>query len=138
VAAAGGGEGAGAAAQRAHEAQELLAAAGRYASSRIRGTPVAEPLSRWRAEHAHDGEQLSQGREMHQELSRRLELVEARKGPYLYRHISAGVSALTGAGDPVAEAITDCLCDAEQRGIADGLLKSVGLRLVARAAVRSA
>ncbi|QSQ20785.1 class I SAM-dependent methyltransferase [Pyxidicoccus parkwayensis] len=114
------------------ETQELLAAADRYPASRIHGTPSTEPVSRWREEHAHDGEALTEGRRMKEELGRRFELLGAREGPYLYRYIAAGTAAHCGAETPVAEAIIAHIYEAEQRGIDAGALKPVGLRLWAR------
>jgi SAM-dependent methyltransferase len=109
------------------ETQELLAAAGRYPPSRIHGAPSTEPVSRWREEHSHDGEALSEGWRMKEELGRRFELLGAHEGPYLYRYIGAGTAA-----HAEADAITDSVYSAEQRGIEAGTLKPVGLRLWAR------
>lgn len=115
-----------------YETQELLAAADRYPPSRIHGAPSLEPVSRWREEHAHDGEVLSEGWRMKEELGRRFELLGAREGPYLYRYIGASTAAHAGVGTPLAEAITDQVFSAEQRGISACTLKPVGLRLWAR------
>jgi SAM-dependent methyltransferase len=115
-----------------YEVQELLAAAGRYPSSRINGAPSIEPLARWQSEHTHAHEPLSEGWSMREELARRLELIEAREGPFLYRYICAGVASSTKEEALVAESVTRYVFEAEQRGIAAGALKPVGLRLVAR------
>lgn len=113
-----------------YEVQGLLAAAGRYPPERLRGNASDEPLARWRAEHTHEGEPLSEGRQMREAIRRRFELLDVQERPYLYRYIGGGVAH---ACEPhVAEAITTWVSDAEQRGIAAGHLKPVGLRLVAR------
>jgi SAM-dependent methyltransferase len=118
-----------------YETQELLAATDRYPADRLHGAPSTDPVSRWREEHAHDGEALTEGWRMKEELGRRFELLGAREGPYLYRYIGAGTAAHSGAGTPLTEAITDHVFKAEQRGIAAGTLKPVGLRLWARRSV---
>lgn len=117
-----------------YEVQELLAAAGRYPPERIHGDPSMEPLARWHREHMHDHEPLSEGGRMRQEVARRLELVETRQVPYLYRYVCAGIAAVLGAEAPMTQALCSHVLEAEQRGISAGALKPVGLRLVARRA----
>ncbi len=112
------------------ETQELLAAAGRYPVSRITGDSSMDPLARWAHEHEHDHEPLSEGRRMCEEVARRMAQVEAHEGPYLYRYLGAGVAER--AEPSVARALADHLFESERRGIASGVLKPVGLRLVAR------
>lgn len=114
------------------ETQELLAAADLYPRTRLHGDSSQEPLERWRQEHAHEGEPLSEGRAMKEELGRQLELLEAREGAYLYRYLAAGLAEHLGEGASRTAALVDHLFAAEQRGIAFGALRAVGLRMVAR------
>ncbi|MCP3140718.1 class I SAM-dependent methyltransferase [Pyxidicoccus xibeiensis] len=110
--------------------QELLAAAGRYPPERITGDASMDPLERWR--HAHEHEPLSEGRRMREEVGRRLELLDAREGPYLYRYLVAGVAEAVGGDIQLMESLSAQLFEAERRDVASGVLKPVGLRLVAR------
>jgi 2-polyprenyl-3-methyl-5-hydroxy-6-metoxy-1,4-benzoquinol methylase len=117
-----------------YEVQALLAAAGRYPVAHIHGAPSAEPLERWRHEHTHHDEPLSEGRRMREEVARRLELTATHEGPYLYRYIHAGIAGTLGVEAPMTEALSSHVLEAERRGIAAGALRPVGLRLVARRA----
>ena len=64
---------------------------------------------------------------MRQGIAASFELLSAETGPYLYRYIADGVESL----GPSA-ALAAHVADLERRRIADGTLRPVGLRLVAR------
>ena len=107
-----------------YDLKELLAVAGRFPPERIRGAAGDEPRARWAAEHDHD---LTEGRVMRQGIAASFELLSAETGPYLYRYIADGVESLGPAAGLAAH-----VADLERRRIADGTLRPVGLRLVAR------
>jgi SAM-dependent methyltransferase len=108
-----------------YEVQELLASAGLVDPGRIHGFMSTPHLERWRAEHAHEGAPLHAGRAMTREIERRFGQVTVKRGPYLYRYIVAGLSD---------GAVAHHVKDVEERRIADGSLRPVGLRVVARRA----
>ena len=86
----------------------------------------ATPLARWRAHHQRHGV-IHEGRAMKEGLEARLELLEARTAPYLFRyvhHLAKGAPA----------SVVDTVLALEVERIRTRLLKAVGLRLVARRA----
>jgi SAM-dependent methyltransferase len=108
-----------------YEVQELLAAAAIYPSDRIEGGPDAEPLARWRAEHAHDPP-LHTGAEMLAAIADRFTGLQTRRGAYLYRTIASRLEP-TDRGAAVAERVHD----AEFRRLRAAALAAVGLRIAA-------
>jgi len=113
-----------------YEQQEILAAIGRFHVDRIHGALEEEPLARWHAEHVHD-EPLTEGRAMRAAIARRFELIEVSPGPYLYRYLAEGVRH-SGAERDVVTTLSAFVLEAERRGIRDGSLVPIGLRLVGR------
>ncbi len=109
------------------ETQELLAAAGLYPADHLHGSAEEDPLERWAAEHVH-APPLHPGMAMVAALQDAFQLVELTPGPYLYRYLCGGLEA-TARGEAVARAAFE----SERRRIAEGTLRPVGLRLVARA-----
>ncbi len=77
-----------------------------------------DALREWRHHHAHHGV-LAAGREMRAAIASRFTLREERVGPYLYRYLPDDAEA----GSILAE---------EERLIAAGALRPVGLRFLAR------
>jgi SAM-dependent methyltransferase len=111
-----------------YEVQELLAAAGAYAADRIDppiDPPRADLVARWRDAHAHDPP-LHTGAQLRRALGDRLSLRAPRRGPYLYRYICGGL-----ADDVHGAAVAAYLLEVERRGISEGRLTPVGLRLLA-------
>jgi SAM-dependent methyltransferase len=89
----------------------------------LRGLP---PLERWRAEHAVHGE-LHGGEAMTSAVAGRFRVVERQAAPYLYRTACARLEE-SARGQRAAER----LLAQERRGIELGLLRPVGLRIVAK------
>jgi SAM-dependent methyltransferase len=107
-----------------YETQELLAAGMLYDRTRIQGTTAEPALGRWRAEHEHEhGEPLHPGSAMLAEITRRFETPTVTRGPYLYRYVCAGLASVDLARH---------VFEVEERRIARGSLRAVGLRVVAR------
>jgi SAM-dependent methyltransferase len=109
-----------------YEIQGLLAASGLYPPERIRGSEAEGPQERWSAEHM-EVPPLHAGAAMTAAVAQRFELLEVTPGPYLYRYICGGLEA-SGRGESIAR----FLLETERRRLAEGTLKPVGLRLLAR------
>jgi SAM-dependent methyltransferase len=106
-----------------YELQELLAVAGAYDPGHVPMGPSASALGRWRADHEHDGAPLHTGRAMLAGVEKIARHVAVTRGPYLYRYICGGVSEPSVARHVKA---------VEERRVAEGSLRAVGLRVVAR------
>jgi SAM-dependent methyltransferase len=106
-----------------YEVQELLAAAGAYAAGHEHAQRDLTPLRRWQAEHEHHHAPLHTGRAMLAGIEHDFGLLEVARGPYLYRYICRGTSSL---------GVAQHVLSVETRRIADGSLRPVGLRAVAR------
>lgn len=114
-----------------YDTQEKLAAAGHYAAHRIdhdhgHGHAGGDVVERWHHAHHHD-EPLHTGAAMERAIAARLEMVELQRLEYLYRYIGRGL-----AEDDTGAWIATQVRAAERRGIAEGSLRAVGLRIVAR------
>lgn len=110
-----------------YELEELLVAAGVYPADRVdpaRSDPP-DPIARWRDAHVHDPP-LHTGAQLERALGERLAIRERRRVPYLYRYVSRGVSDDARGAELAAYVLA-----AEQRGISEGRLVPVGLRLIA-------
>lgn len=108
-----------------YDIEALLEAAGA-----LRGNPHAapqegDPLSRWHADHAHH-EPLHGGGAMVSAIEERFELERVERGPYFYRSV---LDRLTG--DAVS-AVGARMLGLERLRIEQGLIRPVGLRVVAR------
>jgi SAM-dependent methyltransferase len=110
-----------------YEVQELLAATGTYDACRLHAPPDLPPLRRWQAEHEHHSAPLHTGRAMLAQLEHGFGLLEVARGPYLYRYICRGTSSL---------GVAQHVLSVETGRIADGSLRPVGLRAVARSRPR--
>jgi SAM-dependent methyltransferase len=106
-----------------YEVQELLAAACAYDPHRIDDPREGSALQRWQAAHAHNDGPLHTGRSMLTQIERHFGAQRATRGPYLYRYIAAGASNVE---------IARHVMSVESRRIAEGSLRAVGLRVVAR------
>jgi SAM-dependent methyltransferase len=107
-----------------YEVQELLAAAGAYASGHEHAPRDLPPLRRWQAEHEHHDAPLHTGQAMLAGIEMGFASMERTRGPYLYRYICRGTSNL---------GVAQHVLSVETRRIADGSLRPVGLRVIARA-----
>jgi SAM-dependent methyltransferase len=110
-----------------YETQELLVAAGLLPADRV-DPPAPNLRMRWDHAHHHD-EPLHTGASMERTIASQFSNREVRRPPYLYRYIAAGLSQ-----DDRGAALAAQLRLAEQRGIDAGVLRPVGLRIVARLA----
>jgi SAM-dependent methyltransferase len=106
-----------------YEVQELLAATGTYDACRMHGPRDLPTLKRWQAEHEHHGAPLHTGRAMLAGIEQVFGSLEVTRGPYLYRYICAGTSNVD---------VAQHVLSVETRRIADGSLRPVGLRVVAK------
>ncbi len=106
--------------------QQLLAMQGVYPQDAIHGKSGDPPLERWRQEHDHDPP-LQGGATMRAEIARRFPEPRVGTGPYLYRYMCANLPATPNAGRFASR-----LFETEKQRIAEGTMKPVGLRLVAR------
>lgn len=113
-----------------YEAQELLLAAGLYPPERLDGEPDGEPCERWRIGHQHEPP-LTGGDEMLAAIGAHFEPLSVERGPYLSRYVIGGLEA-TERGARLAEH----LIASEQRRLAAGSLRAVGLRVVAKRRAR--
>jgi SAM-dependent methyltransferase len=109
-----------------YEVQELLVATGTYDACRLHAPRDLQALQRWQAEHEHHDVPLHAGRAMLAGIEQVFRSLEVTRGPYLYRYICAGTSNV---------GVAQHLLSVETRRIADGSLRPVGLRVVARAHV---
>jgi len=110
-----------------YETQELLVAAGLYPADRL-DAPAPNLRRRWDHAHHHD-EPLHTGAAMERTIASQFSIREIRRLPYLYRYIGAGLPQ-----DDRGATIAAQVRLAEQRGIDAGVLRPVGLRIVARLA----
>lgn len=109
-----------------YDAQELLCAAGMFPRDRIDPVVVGnDHLARWRANHLFDSAFLA-GSAMRFAISSRFVIRELKRVEYLYRLIGLGLPT-----DARGTAIVQQLRVSERRGIEDGSLTPVGLRIVA-------
>lgn len=88
--------------------------------------PPADPLTRWRNRHVRT-RTIHTGRAVERAVARRFEVASAEPGPHLYRY--AGRRLRRGA---VGARIVTQLLQSEIEGIDQGLLRAVGIRIVAR------
>jgi SAM-dependent methyltransferase len=100
------------------------AAANRHGPSHA--DTAAEPLERWRNRHVH-ARAIHTGRAMERAIANRFEIVSAEPGPHLFRY--AGRRLQRGAR---GARIVRRLLEAELDGMAAGLLRATGIRIVAR------
>jgi SAM-dependent methyltransferase len=107
-----------------YEVQELLVAAGVLAADRL-DAPRADPVARWRDAHVHDPP-LHPGARLRRALAERLALRERRRCEYLYRYICGGLPDDARGAELAAYVLA-----AERRGISEGRLVPVGLRILA-------
>jgi SAM-dependent methyltransferase len=108
-----------------YDTEALLSASGVFVGKKAAGVE-ADPLHRWRHEHAHEPA-LHPGQAMVSGIRERFASVELREAPYLYRSLCAGLVE-PGAAGRVAET----LLAVEQAHLRRGLLQPVGLRIIAR------
>jgi len=109
-----------------YELQELLALSGLYHSEHIHGSAAETPLARWSAEHQEDPP-LNTGSVMTTAVAQRFEVLETTLGPYLYRYLGGGLRA-----DEQGQRLARFILESEKKRIAEGTLRPVGLRLIAR------
>jgi len=109
-----------------YDLEGLLAAAGLYRADKVAGSEEDEPLSRWHAEHVEDPP-FHRGAAMVEAVGSRFTLLGTRRGPYLYRYLSGGLLP-----SPHGTRIAEWGLRAEERGIAAGAVKPVGLRFWAK------
>lgn len=116
-----------------YDAWTLLEAAGAiehepdHKHEHKRGKPTrSDPLERWREEHDIHGPMHS-GLEMREAIAARLEILSASAVPFLFRYMVPRVR--DGAE---GHRLVSALRAQEQLRIAQGLIKPVGLRIVAR------
>jgi SAM-dependent methyltransferase len=108
-----------------YEVQELLAVAGAYDAGHIDAAYDGTAVERWRAAHEHHGAALHTGGAMLSAIAERFGPPSVTREPYQYRYISRGASSPDVARHVLA---------VETRRIAEGSLRAVGLRIVARRA----
>jgi SAM-dependent methyltransferase len=106
--------------------RSVVEAAGLMAVDEAAGPADGDPLERWFAAHA-AVRPLHTGAEMRAGLARRFERVEKRSAPYLYRVFADRIDQ-----DPRGLSVAARILELERRGIAEGLLVPLGLRMVAR------
>jgi len=109
-----------------YDLEGLLAAAGLYRADKVAGSEEDEPLARWHAEHVEDPP-FHRGAAMVEAVGSRFTLLGTRRGPYLYRYLSGGLLP-----SPHGTRIAEWGLRAEERGIAAGAVKPVGLRFWAK------
>jgi SAM-dependent methyltransferase len=102
------------------QAAEVLAPGGHHAG--VEG----DPLERWRADHSHH-EPLHGGEAMLEAIGARFEIERVERVPYFYRHIADRLEQTPRGG-----AVCARMQELEALRIAQGLLRPVGLRAVAR------
>lgn len=126
-----------------YDLEGLLVAAGLYPEDRVCGSEEDDPLSRWHEDHV-DDPPFHRGAAMKEAIARKFSLLGEQRGPYLYRYVVGGLVHTTprrhtrtargtaGAASFDRARIAAWALAAEQRGIAAGALKPVGLRLWAK------
>ncbi|MBA3457741.1 MAG: class I SAM-dependent methyltransferase [Deltaproteobacteria bacterium] len=107
-----------------YDIQNLLVATELYPAERVDGSPLEDPLTRWRA--AHGDAPLHTGAEMRHAVSSRFVIRELRRGEYLHRYIAAGLPA-DARGAKVAKSVQLL----EQQRIASGDIIPIGVRMIA-------
>lgn len=107
-----------------YDTQELLVAGGLYPRDRL-DTANDDLAVRWHAAHT-EHHVIHTGQQMRSVIAERFAIRDVRCVEYLHRYIGAGVSA-----DERGGAIAAHIFASERRGIVDGVLTPVGLRIVA-------
>lgn len=107
-----------------YDLHELLAAAGLFPRERV-DPPGRDIVQRWRLAHVHDPP-LHTGVAMRQAIAERFDLRDVHGAAYLYRYVTRHLPH-----DERGVAIAQHIYATECRGIADGTLSAVGLRIVA-------
>jgi SAM-dependent methyltransferase len=111
-----------------YDVEGLLVEAGLYRLEKVEAQDVEDALVRWHTEHVHTPA-FHTGNAMREGLARRFADVGQAKAPYLFRYVAGCMVPF-----PRATAVTRFVLDAEERQLATGGLKAVGLRLWARKA----
>lgn len=107
-----------------YETQELLVAADHYPAEHV-DHGHTDPVARWHHAHHHD-EPLHTGAAMLEAIASRFVIHDLHRLEYLHRYIGARLPQ-----DPLGATIATHVRATEQRRIADGSLRAVGLRVVA-------
>ncbi len=107
-----------------YDVQELLAAAELLPRERV-DPPSNDVVQRWRLAHVHDPP-LHTGVAMRQAIAERFDVRGVQGAAYLYRYVTRHLPH-DGRGVAIAQHIYAT----EQRGITDGTLSAVGLRIIA-------
>jgi SAM-dependent methyltransferase len=106
-----------------YDTQELLVAAGLYPRDRL-DAANHDLVARWH--HAHAEHMIHTGQQMRSAIAERFAIRDVLCVEYLHHYIGGGLSADDSGG-----AIAAHIFASEQRGIVDGVLMPVGLRVVA-------
>lgn len=107
-----------------YDVQELLAAAELFPRERV-DPPGSDVVQRWRLAHVHDPP-LHTGIAMLQAITERFDLRDAQGAAYLYRYVTRHLPH-----DERGVAVAQHIYAMEHRGITDGTLSAVGLRVIA-------
>jgi SAM-dependent methyltransferase len=109
-----------------YDMEGLLLVAGLYRPEKVDCAGVEDVLARWHAEHQ-DTPPFHTGAAMREALAQRFVLLGTLLGPYLYRYVVGGLRP-----SPLGTSIAAWALATEERHIAEGVLKAVGLRLWAK------
>ncbi len=114
-------------ARRNYDLQAILQCAGLMPQTEDDGdqSPATDPLAHWVREHDHDPP-LHHGQAMIDEIERRFAVRAIERVPYLYRYFCSRIEP-SDRGCRTAEAILAI----ERRLIDEGLIRALGLRVVA-------
>jgi SAM-dependent methyltransferase len=107
-----------------YDLQDLLAAAELFPRDRV-DPPDPDVVQRWRAAHTHEPP-LHTGVQMRRAIAARFDVRDVQRAPYLYRYLTKRLPP-----DARGAAVAQHIYNAERRGISDGTLTAVGLRLIA-------
>ncbi len=111
-----------------YDVEGLLLASGHYRPEKVAAAEEHDPLRRWHLEHA-ETPPFHTGAAMREGLAKRFALLGALSAPYLYRYVVGGL-----VPSPHGPAVAAWALATEERHLAAGALRAVGLRLWARKA----
>jgi SAM-dependent methyltransferase len=109
-----------------YDVEGLLLEAGLFRPEKVHAADVENALTRWHQEHV-ETPPFHTGAAMRAGLLSHFTDVGSATGPYLYRYIVGALKPL-----PQAVAVASWVLSTEERHLASGFLKAVGLRLWAK------
>jgi hypothetical protein len=109
-----------------YDVEGLLLEAGLFRPEKVDKADTENALLRWHQEHVHSPP-FHTGAAMRQGLSERFTDVGSATGPYLYRYVVGGLKPLSQAA-----AVASWLLATEERHVATGFLRAVGVCLWGR------